>query len=38
MQVSLVLLPGSVPPPPIGAEVAVDVRMTTTSFDRVVGL
>jgi hypothetical protein len=38
MQVSLVLLPGSVPPPPIGAEVAVDVRMTTTTFDRVVGL
>ncbi len=38
MQVSMVLLPSDVPPPAIGDEVAVDVRMTTTAFDRVDGL
>jgi hypothetical protein len=35
MQVSLVLLPGRVTPPAVGDEVDVDVRMTTTRFDRV---
>lgn len=38
MQVSMVLLPADVPAPVIGDEVAVDVRMTTTTFDRIVGL
>jgi hypothetical protein len=36
MQVSMVWLPDDVEPPAIGAEVDVDVRMTTTTFDRVV--
>jgi hypothetical protein len=36
MQVSLILLPSSVDPPAVGDEVAVDVRMTTTVFDRIV--
>jgi hypothetical protein len=36
MQVSLVLVPASVRPPAVGDEVRVEVRMTTTSFDRVV--
>lgn len=35
MQVSLVLLPAKVAPPALGDEVAVDVRMTTTTFDRI---
>jgi hypothetical protein len=38
MQVSLVLLPAGVTPPAIGDEVDVEVRMTTTHFDRIVGL
>ena len=38
MQVSLVLLPAGVAPPAIGDDVAVDVRMTTTTFDDVRGL
>jgi alanine racemase len=36
MQVSMVWLPSGVAPPIVGAEVPVDVRMTTASFDRVV--
>jgi hypothetical protein len=36
MQVSMVLLPADVVPPGIGDEVDVEVRMTTTTFDRVV--
>lgn len=36
MQVSMLLLPASVPPPAIGAELECTVRMTTTYFDRVV--
>jgi hypothetical protein len=36
MQVSLVFLPSSVDPPAVGAEVSVDVRLTTTTFDRIV--
>ena len=36
MQVSLLRLPESVQPPKEGDELAVDVRMTTTHFDRVV--
>jgi hypothetical protein len=36
MQVSLLLLPASVPPPSVGDELALDVRMTTTTFDTVV--
>jgi alanine racemase len=36
MQVSMVWLPSGVAPPVVGAEVPVDVRMTTASFDRVV--
>jgi hypothetical protein len=35
MQVSLLFLPASVDPPSIGDEVDVDVRMTTTTFDRI---
>jgi alanine racemase len=35
MQCSLVWLPANVDPPTVGAEVQVDVRMTTTTFDRV---
>jgi hypothetical protein len=38
MQVSLVLVPDDVQVPPIGAEVPVEVRMTTATFDRVTGL
>ncbi len=36
MQVSLVWLPTDVPTPAVGSEIAVDVRMTTASFDRLV--
>lgn len=35
MQVSMLLLPGSVAPPAVGGSVGVDVRFTTTSFDTV---
>lgn len=35
MQVSMVWLPSGVTPPVVGSELAVDVRMTTASFDRV---
>jgi alanine racemase len=36
MQCSLIWLPVSVEPPAVGAEVDVDARMTTTTFDRIV--
>lgn len=36
MQVSMVWLPSGVAPPVIGAEVPVDVRMTTATFDQVI--
>jgi hypothetical protein len=36
MQVSLIFLPASVHPPAVGDEVPVEVRMTTTMFDRIV--
>jgi hypothetical protein len=36
MQVSMIWLPARVPPPAPGDEVDVDVRMTITTFDRVV--
>jgi alanine racemase len=36
MQCSLIWLPTGVDPPAVGAEVDVDVRMTTTNFDRIV--
>ena len=36
MQVSLIWLPTDVVTPAVGSEVAVDVRMTTASFDRLV--
>lgn len=36
MQVSLLLLPASVPPPAIGEELSCEVRMTTTYADHVV--
>ncbi|MDP9444109.1 MAG: alanine racemase [Actinomycetota bacterium] len=35
MQVSMVFLPASAPPPAVGDEVPVQVRYTTTTFDRV---
>jgi Alanine racemase, N-terminal domain len=35
MQCSLVWLPGSVRPPSVGDELDVDVRLTTTAFDRI---
>lgn len=35
MQCSLIWLPAGVSPPTVGDEVDVDVRMTTTSFDRI---
>jgi hypothetical protein len=35
MQASLLFLPDSVEVPAIGASVTVDVRFTTTTFDRV---
>ena len=35
MQSSMLFLPASVPPPAIGDELVVDVRFTTTVFDRV---
>jgi hypothetical protein len=38
MHVSLLLLPGSVTPPAIGAELDCDVRMTTLHADRVAAL
>jgi hypothetical protein len=36
MQASMLFLPSSVPPPAIGDEIPVDVRFTTTSFDKIV--
>jgi alanine racemase len=36
MQVSMVWLPRSIPPPDVGSEVPVEVRMTTVVFDRVI--
>ncbi|HEX5017972.1 MAG TPA: alanine racemase [Actinomycetes bacterium] len=36
MQLSMVWLPSGVTPPVVGAEVSVDVRMTTVTFDQVV--
>lgn len=36
MQASLVLLPGSVPPPSVGEEVPVELRLTTGLVDQVV--
>ncbi|MGH3344622.1 MAG: alanine racemase [Carbonactinosporaceae bacterium] len=36
MQVSLLFLPRDVTPPAVGDELEVDVRMTTTHFDRVI--
>jgi alanine racemase len=36
MQVSMVWLPSGIQPPYVGAEVDVDVRMTTATFDQVV--
>ena len=36
MQVSMVWLPSVEPAPAVGSELDVDVRMTTTLFDRVV--
>jgi len=36
MQVSLLFVPGAEPAPAVGAEIDVDVRFTTTTFDRVV--
>lgn len=38
MQVSLVRLPTGVVPPAVGEQVGCDVRLTTASFDRVLGL
>jgi Alanine racemase, N-terminal domain len=35
MQCSLIWLPGSVRPPAVGDELDVDVRLTTTAFDRI---
>lgn len=35
MQSSMLFLPASVPPPAVGDELGVDVRFTTTAFDRV---
>lgn len=35
MQASMLFLPSSVPPPAVGDEVGVDVRFTTTVFDKV---
>jgi hypothetical protein len=35
MQCSLVWLPATFDPPAVGDEVDVDVRMTTTAFDRI---
>jgi alanine racemase len=36
MQVSMVWLPSGLTPPVVGADVAVDVRMTTVTFDEVI--
>jgi len=36
MQCSLIWLPADVDPPTVGTDVDVDVRMTTTTFDRIV--
>jgi len=36
MQVSLLFVPGGVAVPSVGDEIDVDVRFTTTTFDRVV--
>src|SRR6266508_428868 len=36
MQASMLFLPSSVTPPDIGTEIPVDVRFTTTTFDRIV--
>jgi alanine racemase len=38
MQASLVLLPGSVPPPAIGDEIPVELRLTTALVDQIVPL
>ncbi|WP_298323403.1 alanine racemase [Haloactinopolyspora sp.] len=35
MQCSMIWLPGDVEPPAIGAEIDLDVRLTTTTFDRI---
>jgi hypothetical protein len=35
MQASMLFLPASVAPPAVGDEVGVDVRYTTTTFDKV---
>jgi hypothetical protein len=35
MQASMLFLPAAVPPPAVGDEVGVDVRFTTTEFDKV---
>jgi alanine racemase len=36
MQVSMVWVPSGVSPPVVGSEIAVDVRMTTATFDQVI--
>lgn len=36
MQCSMIWLPGDVEPPAVGAQVELDVRLTTTTFDRIV--
>ncbi len=38
MQCSLIWLPADVSPPTVGDDIDVDVRMTTTTFDRIVWL
>jgi hypothetical protein len=38
MQVSLVRLPAGVAPPAVGEQVRCDLRLTTASFDRILGL
>jgi hypothetical protein len=36
MQASMLFLPSSVKPPAVGDEITVDVRYTTTTFDRII--
>ena len=36
MQVSLIFLPADAASPAVGDEIAIDVRFTATTFDRVV--
>jgi hypothetical protein len=36
MQCSLIWLPANIHPPAVGDEIDVDVRYTTTTFDRIV--